>query len=65
MSDPPYGSNSKSHVPSIVTWTERIGTWWPADHTISGSPVAVVLEGKVGGRIYERAKHGEEHDWGW
>ncbi|HEY6472845.1 MAG TPA: SRPBCC domain-containing protein [Acidimicrobiales bacterium] len=45
-------------------WTERIGTWWPPDHTISGDPAAVVLEGRVGGRIYERTQQGEELDWG-
>jgi hypothetical protein len=49
---------------AFTTWTERIGTWWPADHTLSGEPVLVVLEGRVGGRIYERTAEGEEHDWG-
>ena len=49
---------------AFATWTERIGTWWPADHTVSGAPIAVVLEGWVGGRIYERTRHGDEHDWG-
>jgi uncharacterized protein YndB with AHSA1/START domain len=49
---------------AFATWTERIGTWWPADHTVSGSPAAVVVEGRIGGRIYERTAHGEEHDWG-
>jgi uncharacterized protein YndB with AHSA1/START domain len=49
---------------AFVTWTERIGTWWPADHTVSGAPTSVVLEGWVGGRIYERTAQGQEHDWG-
>jgi Activator of Hsp90 ATPase homolog 1-like protein len=49
---------------AFATWTERLATWWPADHTVSGAPAAVVLEGWVGGRIYERARQGEEHDWG-
>jgi hypothetical protein len=49
---------------AFVTWTGAIGTWWPADHTVSGSPAAVVLEGRVGGRIYERTALGDEHDWG-
>jgi hypothetical protein len=49
---------------AYVTWTERMSTWWPADHTVSGAPTAVVLEGRVGGRIYERTEQGEEHDWG-
>jgi hypothetical protein len=29
-------------------WTEAIGTWWPADHTVSGDPATVVFEGRVG-----------------
>lgn len=49
---------------AFATWTERIGTWWPADHTVSGAPIAVVLEGWVDGRIYERTPQGDEHDWG-
>ena len=49
---------------AFTVWTSAIGTWWPADHTITGSPAAVVMEGGVGGRIYERAADGTEHDWG-
>jgi hypothetical protein len=49
---------------AFATWTERIALWWPADHTISGSPASVVLEGRVGGRIYERGDQGEIHEWG-
>ena len=49
---------------AFSTWTERIGTWWPADHTISGSLAEVIFEGRVGGRIYERTPQGEEHEWG-
>src|ERR1700684_3191891 len=46
-------------------WTSRIGTWWPADHTVTGDrDLAIVLESGVGGRIYERTAHGVEHDWG-
>ena len=46
-------------------WTSGIATWWPRDHTITNAPgVAVVLEGRVGGRIYERAPDGTEHEWG-
>jgi uncharacterized protein YndB with AHSA1/START domain len=46
-------------------WTSRIGTWWPADHTVTGDRGAeIVLEAGVGGRIYERAPGGVEHEWG-
>lgn len=49
---------------AFATWTQRIAMWWPADHTVSGSPQSVVLEGLIGGRIYERTAHGDEYDWG-
>ncbi len=52
----------KDHA--FATWTERMGTWWPADHTVSGAPEAVVFERRVGGRIYERTRAGDEHVWG-
>jgi uncharacterized protein YndB with AHSA1/START domain len=46
-------------------WTSGIGAWWPADHTVTGRPdVVVVLQGGVGGRIFERTAAGVEHDWG-
>jgi uncharacterized protein YndB with AHSA1/START domain len=50
---------------AFETWTARIGEWWPADHTVTGeSELEVTLEGRVGGRIYERTSSGTEHDWG-
>jgi len=46
-------------------WTGRIGQWWPADHTVSTEPgLSVVIEGRPGGRIFERTSGGVEHDWG-
>ena len=46
-------------------WTTRIGAWWPADHTVTGQrDLLVVLEGGIGGRIFERTGDGVEHDWG-
>jgi hypothetical protein len=46
-------------------WTERIAAWWPADHTATGaSDLEVVLERRVGGRIFERTAAGGEHEWG-
>lgn len=49
---------------AFAVWTSGIGTWWPADHTVSGEADLVVLEAGAGGRIYERAPGGVEHDWG-
>jgi uncharacterized protein YndB with AHSA1/START domain len=50
---------------AFSTWTERIGSWWPADHTASGErDLEIVLESRMGGRIYERTSDGVEHDWG-
>jgi len=47
------------------TWTAGISRWWPADHTATGDgDLEVVLEGRVGGRIFERTSAGDEHDWG-
>jgi uncharacterized protein YndB with AHSA1/START domain len=46
-------------------WTARIAQWWPADHTVTADEgLVVVLEGRRGGRIFERASSGTEHDWG-
>lgn len=50
---------------AFATWTERTGTWWPADHTVSGAPTAVVLEGRVGGRIDERTAQGRSTTGAW
>jgi hypothetical protein len=49
---------------AFSVWTSGIGMWWPADHTTTGSPETVVIEGRVGGRIYERTRDGAEHEWG-
>ncbi len=49
---------------AFTVWTSGIGTWWPADHTVTGEIVSVVLETAPGGRIFERTADGTEHDWG-
>jgi uncharacterized protein YndB with AHSA1/START domain len=50
---------------AFYTWTNGIDRWWPADHTHTGPPdLQIVLEGRVGGRIFERTPDGEEWDWG-
>jgi uncharacterized protein YndB with AHSA1/START domain len=50
---------------AFEVWTERITSWWPRSHTVSAeADTDVVLERRVGGRIYERTTGGDEHDWG-
>ena len=46
-------------------WTTRLSAWWPKGHSASGDPgTVVVLEPRLGGRIYERTSEGVEIDWG-
>lgn len=50
---------------AFEVWTARIAQWWPRDHTVSADEdLTVVLEGRSGGRIFERLASGIEHDWG-
>lgn len=49
---------------AFATWTQRFDQWWPHSHTVTGDPTAVVLEPRLGGRLYERAADGREIDWG-
>jgi uncharacterized protein YndB with AHSA1/START domain len=50
---------------AFEVWTERTSMWWPVTHTVSTEPgVEVRFEPHVGGRIFERTRAGEEHDWG-
>ena len=47
-------------------FTTEIAAWWPvAGHSVEPDRVeAVVLEGRLGGRLYERWHDGGEVDWG-
>jgi uncharacterized protein YndB with AHSA1/START domain len=46
-------------------WTTRISAWWPSGHSASGDPdTRVMLEPRLGGRIFERTPDGTEIDWG-
>jgi uncharacterized protein YndB with AHSA1/START domain len=47
-------------------FTEGIHTWWPLrTHAVDPeSADTVVLEGREGGRLFERTAKGEEHVWG-
>jgi hypothetical protein len=49
---------------AFTTWTERFGQWWPRGHSASGDAAAVLLEPRLGGRIYECTVDGQEVDWG-
>ena len=50
---------------AFEVWTADISRWWPRDHTVSAADdLTVVLEGRSGGRIFEREATGVEHDWG-
>ncbi|HEV3471714.1 MAG TPA: SRPBCC family protein [Actinomycetota bacterium] len=50
---------------AFAAFTERMGEWWPLEiHGIfGGDAVDVVLEPRVGGRVYEVSTGGEEALW--
>ncbi|MCE9521052.1 MAG: SRPBCC domain-containing protein [Alphaproteobacteria bacterium] len=47
-------------------YTQDIAKWWPTrTHSLGGDKVAaVVMEGRIGGRIFERWQSGSEKLWG-
>ncbi len=46
-------------------FTNRMVEWWPADHHLAGSPVvAMTVEPRIGGRIYDSCEDGSESAWG-
>jgi uncharacterized protein YndB with AHSA1/START domain len=51
---------------AFEVFTAEIATWWPLrTHAVDTErSEAVVLEGQVGGRLYERTPEGDEHVWG-
>jgi uncharacterized protein YndB with AHSA1/START domain len=49
----------------VDVWSRKTSMWWPRSHSRSGDPgLEVMIEGRLGGRVYERTPAGEEHDWG-
>lgn len=46
-------------------FTDDIATWWPlATHSLSDDPITCAIEGRVGGRLFERGRDGSEPLWG-
>lgn len=47
-------------------YTEELGSWWPLHSHARNTERrdTAVLEPRVGGRLYERTRDGEELDWG-
>jgi hypothetical protein len=46
-------------------FTNHMAQWWPAEHHLAESPVvAMTVEPRVGGRIYDSCEDGSESAWG-
>ena len=46
-------------------FTADLAAWWPLhSHHVAPDPETCGIEGRVGGRLYERAKDGAETVWG-
>jgi uncharacterized protein YndB with AHSA1/START domain len=46
-------------------FTQNMGTWWPREHHIGGSPLKdCVIEPRVDGRWYEVGEDGSTCEWG-
>lgn len=46
-------------------FTNRMAEWWPAGHHLATSPVvAMTVEPRVGGRMYDTCEDGSESAWG-
>jgi uncharacterized protein YndB with AHSA1/START domain len=66
---PPLRRTLELAVPPAVAfriWTEELGRWWPlASHSVGQADAqGCMLEGKVGGRIFESTRAGAQHLWG-
>lgn len=50
---------------AFEVWTADTSKWWPNDHSFSGEKgLRVQFEPRIGGRIFERTRKGDEYDWG-
>ena len=65
---PPVVKSVTVRCPPAVAFrrfAEEIGAWWPlATHHIGDDPQSCTMEGRVGGRLFERSKDGAERVWG-
>ena len=49
---------------AFAVFTEQMATWWPSGHHIlEGELAEMVVEPRVGGRIYDRGVDGTECQW--
>ncbi len=57
---------ARSQADAFRLYTDEISMWWPKHaHSIGEAKVAsVTMEGRAGGRIFERWHDGTEKDWG-
>jgi uncharacterized protein YndB with AHSA1/START domain len=51
---------------AFEVFTAGVATWWPLrTHSVAEENAeTVIIEPKLGGRFYERAVNGTEHEWG-
>ena len=51
---------------AFAIFTERLASWWPLHQysIFQAESAACVLEGRVGGKLYETSRSGERRDWG-
>lgn len=50
---------------AFSVFTEGFDSWWPRGHKLFEADLAVaIVEGRLGGRCYQRAVDGAECDWG-
>ena len=49
---------------AFAVFTDGMASWWPPDHhLLEGELAEMVVEGRVGGRIYDRGVDGSELTW--
>jgi len=46
-------------------FTNHMAEWWPSEHHVASSPViAMTVEPRVGGRVYDSCEDGSDSAWG-